>query len=557
MKQYQKTPLKLWSMIWQDYRFALIKVISLNILNAIVGVAVIAFINHNMLKSQQFSYLDFILFFVAIILLLFTTFISQYALTQLGHQFVYQLRQRLTDGILTQSWQRIEALGKSKLTASLSTDIQALTVAFVRLPELIQGFIFCLAAGLYLAYLSLPLFILVLFWVIVTIWVSLKLVNQVYHYLARLRIHQDEIYKDYQHIIEGHKELSLNQYRAEHHRQQLQKHAKAYQDEIIKADSYHLFAVNWSNIMMFASIGLVLGLAHLWQMADLAVATTFCLTLLFIQSPLLKAVGAYPTLNTAQIALDKIAELDLMQQPFALKQNSYLPLDWQTLKFENIQFRYPNHHAQQFSLEQVNFEIQRGEVVFLIGANGSGKSTFAKIFTGLYQPTAGQIYLDQHQIDEHTQFDYRQLFSAIYSDFYLFHHILGQAGQAADETLLTTWLGELQLNHKIQIQHAEIDQIELSQGQKKRIALLLSILEQKEIILLDEWAADQDPTFRRYFYLDIVPKLKAMGKTLLLISHDNQYFAMADRLILMKNGQLSELTGQQREQASLDAIGQL
>lgn len=557
MTQYSKTQLKLWSMIWQDYRWDFIKVVILNILNALVGVVVIAFINHQMLKNPQFSYLDLTCFFVAIIALLLMTFISQYALTKLGHEFVLQLRQRLTDGILMQTWQGIELLGKSKLTASLSTDIQALTVAFVRLPELIQGFIFCLMAALYLAYLSLPLFMIVLIWVVMTIWISLKLVQRVYHYLESLRTHQDKIYQDYQHLIEGHKELSLNQYRALHQRKQLQQHAQAYQNDIIKADSYHLFAVNWSNIMMFASIGLVLGLAHLWQMADLAVATTFCLTLLFIQSPLLKAVGAYPTLNAAQIALDKIAELDLMQNQFSLKSHTSLSSDWQTLTFKDIQFRYQNHQTQQFSLKQVNFEIQRGEVVFLIGANGSGKSTFAKIFTGLYQPTAGQIYLDQKLIDLQHQFDYRQLFSAIYSDFYLFHTLLGKDEQPADTIVLQKWLNELQLQQKIRIQQSEIDQIELSQGQKKRVALLLSILEQKDIILLDEWAADQDPTFRRYFYLTIVPKLKAMGKTLLLISHDNQYFMMADRIVLMKNGRLSELSQAQREQASLDAIGQL
>lgn len=84
--------------------------------------------------------------------------------------------------------------------------------------------------------------------------------------------------------------------------------------------------------------------------------------------------------------------------------------------------------------------------------------------------------------------------------------------------------------------------------------MLLAVTDNKPIMLLDEWAADQDPSFRRYFYHELIPALKAMGKTLFVISHDDSYFAAADRLLLMKEGILTELQGDERIQATQDAI---
>jgi len=165
--------------------------------------------------------------------------------------------------------------------------------------------------------------------------------------------------------------------------------------------------------------------------------------------------------------------------------------------------------------------------------------------------------VDNQPIDSTNNADYRQLFSAIFSDQHLFKQLVGSRGNEPDMTLVTSWLHKLNLQDKVSVTDERLSTDKLSQGQRKRLAMLISVAEQKDILLLDEWAADQDPAFRRVFYQTLIPELKALGKTLFIISHDDSYFEHADRLLLMKEGQLIELNAEERQRASVDAISML
>ncbi|MUG33154.1 multidrug ABC transporter permease/ATP-binding protein [Psychrobacter sanguinis] len=546
----------LYTLIWTQYRLGFVKVIVLNLINAAVSVGIIAYINHTFLSGQIFealSWQSFAQFLAMVLLLLLTSFASQYALTCLGHQFVYKLRTQLVKQILDTPVAQVDNLGSARLMASLSTDIQALTTAFVRMPELVQGIILAVAVSLYLGSLSWPLLLIIMLWIALTIWISTLLVKHVYQNLTHIRDINDALYQDYQSVIEGRKELALNQQRAKQlYTQDLVGHAKAYKKTIIKADTYHLSAVNWSNIMMFAAIGVIFAVASYLGLS-LGVATTFALTLLFMQSPILHTVGAYPTLQTAQVALDKIQSLQLAEyQPEFISPTANKA--WQTLTLRNIDYQYS---SQDLILKQVNLTLNKGDVVFLIGSNGSGKSTLAKVLTGIFAPTSGEMTLDGRLITEANRTQYRQLFSAIFSDQHIFKQLIGKDGNAVDMDLVQHWQHRLQLQNKVSIDGDKLSTDKLSQGQRKRLAMLTTVAEQKDILLLDEWAADQDPAFRRVFYQHLIPELKALGKTLFIISHDDSYFEHADRLLLMKQGKLVELDPEQRKQASTDAISML
>ncbi len=546
----------LYALIWTQYRLGFIKVIALNLLNAAVSIGIIAYINHTFLSSQVFealSWLSFAQFSGLVLLLLATSFSSQYALTYLGHQFVYQLRTQLVKQILDTPVAQVDHLGSAPLMASLSTDIQALTTAFVRMPELVQGIILSLAVSLYLGSLSLPLLLIIMLWIVMTIWISTLLVKHVYQNLTHIRDINDALYQDYQAVIEGRKELALNQHRAKNlYTQDLISHANAYKKTIIKADTYHLSAVNWSNIMMFAAIGVIFAVASYLGLS-LGIATTFALTLLFMQSPILHAVGAYPTLQTAQVALDKIQSLQLADyEPQFVTANT--DNNWQSIELRSIDYQYS---SKDMILKQVNLTLNKGDVVFLIGANGSGKSTLAKVLTGIFTPTGGQLSIDGRPITDTNRAEYRQLFSAIFSDQYIFKQLIGPEGHSPDMSLVQHWQRRLQLQNKVSIEGSKLSTDKLSQGQRKRLAMLTTVVEDKDILLLDEWAADQDPAFRQTFYQSLIPELKALGKTLFIISHDDSYFEHADRLLLMKQGKLIELNPEQRKQASADAISML
>lgn len=554
----------IWRLIWRSHRPALIKVILINLVNAVVGVTTIAFINRYLLSGQALSWQLLPIFLSIILALLATTFAAQWSLTNLGHAFVKQLRGELLKRILDTPSEQVSQIGTAKLLASLSTDIQAITAAFVRLPELIQGVILCVTAGIYLGVLSVPLLLVIIVWIAMTILVSSKLVNHVYKHLAQIRLTNDALYQDYQAIIQGEQELKLHRPRAKYLYQIFVDHSEDYRRDIVKSDTYHLSAVNWSNIMMFAGIGLILVVSQLFNFTSIAVATTFCLTILFIQSPLLHAVGAYPMLQSAQIALAKIQSLKLGDyQPDFAPASQWLRDDWEKIEFDEVSYSYQVAEEggamtkKNFGLQPINFSLNRGDVIFLIGSNGSGKTTFAKLLTGIYPAKQGKIWLDDTLIDADNLNNYRQLFSAIFSDFYLFDTVMDAEGQAPDDELVEKWLNILQMTSKTQVVNQKINDIQLSQGQKKRLAMLLAICDDKPIMLLDEWAADQDPTFRRYFYHELIPLLKNMGKTLFIISHDDNYFSAADRLLLMKEGTLVELTGDTRAVASHDAVSLL
>ncbi|OLF40053.1 multidrug ABC transporter permease/ATP-binding protein [Psychrobacter sp. Rd 27.2] len=565
----------LYHMVWAHYRLPFLKVVLLNLLNAAVSVGIIAYINHTFISQSVFSALSWQSlgqFSLLVLLLLTTTFLAQYALTRLGHRFVYELRKKLVKQTIDTAVPQIDNLGSARLLASLSSDIQSITTAFVRMPELVQGVILSVGVGLYLGWLSLPLLLIVMCWIVMTIWISTILVKHVYTHLTELREINDYLYQDYQSIIEGRKELALNQHRAQRlYNDDFLRHAKAYEQTVTKSDTFHLSAVNWSNIMMFAAIGIVFAVASSLGVS-MAVATTFSLTILFMQSPLLHAVGAYPTLQTAQVALEKIQALALADYQPDFQTDS-AATNWQTICFQDICYRYPHNidsqnvtavdskHADDI-LQSVTLTLQRGDVVFLIGANGSGKSTLAKIITGIFAPTTGTVTVDGKLIhsqnsDSQSSADYRQLFSAIFSDQHLFTQLIGPKGQAPDRVLTDTWLHQLNLQDKVSITDDTLSTDKLSQGQRKRLAMLITVAEQKDILLLDEWAADQDPAFRRVFYHTLIPKLKTMGKTLFIISHDDSYFEHADRLLLMKAGRLIELNAEERQRASIDAIAML
>ncbi|MFM5025196.1 multidrug ABC transporter permease/ATP-binding protein [Aeromonas caviae] len=542
--------MELLSLVYRQYRWPFIAITLLSLLSAVSGIGVIAFINQSLIESVG-DPLPILGQLVGLVLLLLViTLGSQLALTTLGHHFVYRLRGRLLKQLLDTDVASLRQIGQGPLLASLSSDIGQITIAFVRLPELVQGLVLTLGSIIYLGLLSPALLGVTALWVTVTMVVGWLLVNRVYRHLAHMRQAEDRLYQNYQSIIAGSKELALNRERAYFVYHQLyEQNARDYREQIIRADTYHLSAVNWSNIMMLGAIGLVFFLANGLGWANTNVAATFALTLLFLRTPLLQGIGALPTLIAAQVAFDKIAALNLAEPDEAFPLPP-APRPWQRIELEQVSFHYQGEGG--FSVGPINLVIERGEQIFLIGGNGSGKSTLAMLLTGLYQPVSGRILLDGEPITDRN--GYLGLFSAIFTDYHLFQHLLGPEPK---EALVAEWLERLQMGSKLAIEDGFIADIDLSQGQRKRVALLLALAEQREVMLFDEWAADQDPQFRRIFYQVLLPRLKEMGKTVIAISHDDHYFSLADRLLEMRQGRLTELTGEQREQVSRDAVAHL
>jgi len=559
--------------IFRSSRWPVLLVLSLSTLSGLLSVGVIAFVNRQMIQRTDLPDTTLWQFGGLLLVLLAITSGTQLGLTALGHRFVYALRREMVKRLLDTELRDVERLGQGAVFASLSSDIRSVTLAFVHLPELIYGGVLSAASFAYLAWLSPSMFLATAAWMAFTLGIGWLLLSRLRRHLALLREAEDGLYGQYHAVLDGFKELALNRDRARHvYDGDFDTFARGYRDHFIKADRFHGIASNWANIMVLGTIGLAFYLAKGLGWSDADTAATYALTLLFMRTPLVSAVSAIPAQMAGAVALAKVEALALAPFKAGFDGEAVAPSvahasstaavrlagQWQTLSLQDVCFAYPPKPDDPgFAVGPLNVTLRRGETVFVIGGNGSGKSSLAKLLAGLYPPSSGQIVLDDSVRAADHQADYRQLFSAVFTDFHLFADLLGPEGRGARQDLVDDWLDVLQMRHKVATTGARIGNLKVSQGQRKRLALLASLLEARDILLLDEWAADQDPLYRRVFYLELLPRLKRAGVTVIVVTHDDRYFAQADRLLKIDSGHMTELTGASRQRAGKDALAEI
>ncbi|MEN8219997.1 MAG: ATP-binding cassette domain-containing protein [Pseudomonadota bacterium] len=195
---------------------------------------------------------------------------------------------------------------------------------------------------------------------------------------------------------------------------------------------------------------------------------------------------------------------------------------FQEIRLADITFHYREKSGKSlFSIGSINMTIKQGEMLFIVGGNGSGKSTLLKLLTGLYYPATGFLYVNDDEIDSSNYQSYRELFAIIFTDFHLFDRLYGLG--EVDESRLKSLLRLMELNKKTKYIDGKFH-LELSTGQKKRLAFIAAVLEDKPIYIFDELAAYQDPQFRKQFYEVILPDLKKQGKTIIAVTHDDKCF---------------------------------
>jgi putative ATP-binding cassette transporter len=270
--------------------------------------------------------------------------------------------------------------------------------------------------------------------------------------------------------------------------------------------------------------------------------TGYTITLLYLISPLQVVMNSMPALARASISLKKVESLGLSLSASAAEISSAPQPrrdgSWERLELVDVTHTYRRENQEeQFVLGPINQTFRPGELVFITGGNGSGKTTLAKLLVGIYPPESGEIRLDGELITDENREFYREHFAVVFSDYFLFDTLLGLDAPQLDESARKLLI-QLQLDRKVEIKEGVLSTTALSQGQRKRLALLTAYLEERPIYLFDEWAADQDPFFKDIFYLQLLPELKARGKAVLVISHDDHYYHVADRLIKLDYGKL-------------------
>lgn len=464
---------------------------------------------------------------------------SSYLLGGLAQQMVTDIRRELGRKILGAPLARLEEVGIPRLFAVLTDDVSAIGAALRTLPLLFVQSAIVIGCLLYLGWLSPSALGLVLVLLSIGVATYRLPVSRGERYLAQQRELADRLWGDLESLTVGIKELKLHAPRREALIAALDATGNRVRSAAVASGTLFAWAAGWGQMVIFALVGTIAFALPLTGVG-IETLTGYALVLLYLMTPLEVILDALPTLARARVGFQKVDALGLtlanVLTPSAA--NGAAPDGaWRKLELVGVTHRYHREGEGDFTLGPVTLALHPGEVVFVVGGNGSGKTTLAKLLLGLYAPEAGEVRVDGVAVTEATRDAYRQRFSAVFSDFYLFDRFLGMEGDRLDADA-AGYLDKLQLAHKVSVTDGRLSTTSLSQGQRKRLALLTAFLEDRPIYLFDEWAADQDPVFKKVFYLEILPGLRARGKTVVAITHDEHFFGVAERVVKLADGRV-------------------
>ncbi len=471
--------------------------------------------------------------------------VARLLLDRFTQRTLMHLCRDLTRRVLATPLRRLEDVGIPRILATLTDDVAMLGWAAQNVPVLAMNLAVLAGCAIYLGWLSWSILLAVLAVVGAGTLGYRVLIARAFRYLQEARDTRDVLFRHFRALTEGMKELKLH---APRRRAFLSERIESATAAMSRASlgglKHHLVADTWSQMLFYGLVGGLLFAAPMDQSQSAERVTGYILVTLYMMGPVWGIIEAWPIFARAGISLQKVRDLGLSLapaegEPAAAAGPASQPA-WQRLDLGAVTFAYPaDVDGQAFVLGPLDLTFQCGELVFLVGGNGSGKSTFVKVLTGLYDAQAGSIRLDGVPITADNREWYCQHFSAVFSDFYLFDSLLG-LDPAGLDARARRYLVELELDAKLQIVDGVLSTTALSQGQRKRLALLTAFLEDRPIYVFDEWAADQDPHYREIFYKRLLPDLRARGKTVFVISHDDRYYDLGDRIVKLEYGQLAE-----------------
>lgn len=539
-------------------RSTVVSAIVASVLSGATSVALIALVHRAM--DDEVASLAALgrAFAVLCVVQLLSQIASEVLLLRLVEGSIFDLRLRMGRRILAAPLRQLEEIGPHRLLATIAGDVRSVADAVSLSPLIFMNAAILVGCLAYMAILSLPIFLGVFAFIFLVTAVYQLATRRGAHYLYAAREASDDLYSGLRGLTEGTKELKLHSDREKAFViRLLERPAAAFRRANVRGMATFRIAGAFGRIMFLVLLGLLLfalpGLVEI----DIHVVQGFVLVILYMLMPMTALLSSLPTLTSAGVALRKVERLGLSlidEEGSERPELTRAEADrWQVLELVGATHAYRHDGGEdEFQLGPLDLRIRPGELVFVIGGNGSGKTTLAKLLVGLYTPERGEIRLDGAPIGTGDLAAYREHFSMVFTDFYLFDELLGLEGPELDRRA-GQYLEKLQLDHKLAVRDGQLSTTELSQGQRKRLALLTAYLEDRPIYVFDEWAADQDPVFKRVFYYDLLPELRSRGKTVIVISHDDHYYDVADRVIKLNFGRIEyDSAVEARDDASIE-----
>jgi putative pyoverdin transport system ATP-binding/permease protein len=529
--------------IWRSCRGMMLLCTAIALLSGACNAGLVALVNTALNKTGMLG-TALVVSFVALGLgKVLTTFVSQALLAQFSQGAIAALRRDIIRKVLSVPLRDLEAIGTPRILVALTDDVLNISQALLAIPIISVNIAILLCGAAYLGWLSWKILLAVGAMILAGGIGYRLIVKSAYKYLHQARDEEDKLYASFRALTEGIKELKLHRSRrGEFLGTKVQNTTEIYQKHNVAAEIRFVGAQSFSHLLFFALIGVILFLVPRLGPVSKETLSGYVLQTLYLMGPLAGVLSSFSLFGRADIALKQVEALGIS---LAEHSRETCPIEepesevlFEKLELKNVLHSYHlEHEDSHFVLGPINLTFRPGELVFLVGGNGSGKSTLAKMISGLYIPEGGQILLDGEPITNKNRDQYRQHFSAIFADFYLFNDFMGLRKPDLDAQA-AVYLKQLHLHHKVKVKDGTLSTTSVSQGQRKRLALLTAYLEYRPFYLFDEWASDQDPYFKDIFYRKLLPDLKARGKAVLVITHDDKYFDLADRLLKLDYGKL-------------------
>jgi len=510
------------------------------VVNGLMVMIILAAASGTTREDESLQHL--VMFTLALCALLLAKRYSLNHTARLTEEIVERLRVRISDKIRRAELLYFEKIGQSQFMTVLSTETQLISTTASMVISASASAVMLLVSFAFVAYLSLAAFILALITIGGAVFVyraTLALVNRQLHETVRM---ENAFFDLLHHLLAGFKEVKID---AARNRDLFENHLALRSRDVreikIKTNEQFVNKTVISHSAFFLLLATIIFLLPRLSACEPSVIVKVTAVMLFVFGPLAEVVGVIPYVVRAGVSIETIEQMErsldaeVGRYPAANLAVLPAPQSFQALTLEGLVFSYPNPDGTLgYTIGPLDTTIHAGEILFIMGGNGSGKSTLLKVLTGLYHPRAGRLLVDGKPLLATQYHRYRNMFSVVFTDYHLFDRLYGLP--PPDEARIAQLLEDMGLSEKTQFVDGRFTNLSLSSGQSKRLALVAALLEDKNVLVFDEWAAEQDPEFRRHFYESILPNLKKQGKTIIAATHDDRYFHVADRVFKMEWG---------------------
>lgn len=492
-------------------------------------------------EVTAFNYQKALLFIGLIFCLILSQRIFSKFLIKITQKMIHRLRLNVLDKVRKANYYAFEQIGKEKIYASITTDAAIVSNSaanIVYATTAIVNVFFCLVYLAYISFVGLGITLLAIFLGITFYWIRQKSIVGLF---SEAREKENSFFKYIDELLSGFKEVKTDKTKNEAlYTNFIEKTSKDTRELTAKGILKYLDNSLVGQTSFLFLIGVILFVFPVLKF-DTADIISYVFVILYIIGPIEGIMVVIPTITQANVSLSHIEEINQRADSILEKEEQKLndvSETFQELNLNQVTFDYNENNAETFGIGPIDFNVKRGELVFIVGGNGSGKTTLFKLLTGLYKPKSGKILVNGKMVDLS---NYRRLFAPIFSDFHLFERPYGYTIDEDKIQEINALIETMGLKGKVTFEDGKFSSTSLSTGQRKRLALISCIVEDKPVIMLDEWAADQDPQFRKHFYREMLPELIKKGKTIIAISHDDHYFDVADRIYKMDYGKIKQI----------------